>query len=82
MTFDLAASTALLTAMQTRVEEVELYYDVRLDASVLTQYDGHGKCRKVRCYDERYHDTLHNWAGQVGWKSKKDGSWLIVSKLQ
>ena len=76
MTLDADVTKALVTAMQTRVEQVWLYRDVRLDPSVLTQYDGHGKCRKVECWSREYQDTLHNWAGKVGWKSE-NGGWIV-----
>ena len=78
MTLDAAVTKALVTAMETRVEEVRLglWSGVRLDPSVLTQYDGHGKCRKVECWSREYQDTLRNWAGKVGWKSE-NGGWIV-----
>ena len=44
---------ALVRAMETRVEEVELG-DVTLEVETLTKYSGHGKCNKVMSDGEYY----------------------------
>ena len=44
---------ALVSAMDTRVKEVNLYEGVTLDLETLTQYDGTGKCEFLRTWNLR-----------------------------
>ena len=56
---------ALVRAMESHVEEVELDGDVTLDIKVLMEYNGQGKCRKLICNyiaATRYRDQLNTWA--------------------
>ena len=45
---------ALVRAMESRVEEVELgeWGDLSLDITALSQYSGQGMCRKLVCHNE------------------------------
>ena len=45
---------ALVSAMDTRVEEVNLYEGVTLDLRTLTQYDGTGKCGFLKIWNIKY----------------------------
>ena len=60
---------ALVRAMESRVEWVRLGYsgDESLDMTALTQYSGHGKCRFVLCFDDRYKEDLSSWAEKNNW---------------
>jgi len=65
---------ALVRAMESRVEEVELY-EVTLDIRDLMKYNGQGKCREVRCYSDtadRYREQLRIWAKSRNWEVTHD----------
>ena len=69
---------ALVQAMESRVEEVSLsgWEEVSLDISVLTQYNGEGRCREVVCYDaaaDRYWDELSTWSSKINWRWETNG---------
>ena len=66
---------ALVRAMETRVEAVELG-DLTLEMETLTKYSGHGKCNKVMSDGEsdfydflgaKYREELRSWATSKGW---------------
>ena len=72
MTLDTDATRAMVTAMTHGVERVALGEWVSLEISVLTQYDGNGKCSKVECQGrsyEKYWDNIRQWANTVGWNA-------------
>ena len=73
MTLDHDATRALLTALIHGVEEV-LLYNLSLDISVLTAYDGQGKCSRMRFYDmsvgQQGWVDICQWANKVGWNVK------------
>ena len=81
---------ALVRAMESHVEEVQLYKDVTLDIGDLMEYSGQGKCRKVlRCggniYVERYRrqlmEQLRTWATNRNWEVTHDENpYLFVIK--
>jgi len=65
---------ALVRAMESRVEEMELY-EVTLDIRDLMKYNGQGKCREVRCYSDtadRYREQLRIWAKSRNWEVTHD----------
>ena len=63
---------AMVRAMETQVEEVELY-DVTLDIEALTEYSGQGRCTSVVCLRntvDRYSEALNTWT-----TSRTDWMW-------
>ena len=66
---------ALVQAMESGVEEVELDEEVKLDIRDLMKYNGQGKCREVRCYSDtadRYREQLRIWAKSRNWEVTHD----------
>ena len=62
---------ALVRAMESRVQEVELHDGVSLDLTTLTQYSGHGKCESVRCDGDtadKYREEVRSWGERMNWK--------------
>ena len=56
---------ALVRAMESGVEKVELRDEVILDMETLAEYSGQGVCREVKCYGDtaaRSKDELMTWA--------------------
>ena len=71
---DSEETQALVRAMQSRVEEVVLSYEVTLDIRSLMEYSGQGKCRVVRCYNDtapRFREKLRTWATSKNWENVK-----------
>ena len=69
---------ALVRAMESRVEDVELGDGVTLEIRNLMEYSGQGKCRKVRCYNDtkdRYKEQLRTWATSRNWRVTDDEYW-------
>ena len=63
---------ALVRAMETQVEEVQLY-DVTLDIEALAEYSGQGRCTSVVCLRntvDRYSEALKTWT-----TSRTDWMW-------
>ena len=61
---------ALVQAMESGVEEVELRGEVTLDIRSLMEYSGQGKCSKLGCCDDtvpRYREQLMSWASSNNW---------------
>ena len=61
---------ALVRAMESRVERVELCEEVTLDIRILIEYNGQGKCRVVECHFDtvsRYRERLRTWAKSRNW---------------
>jgi len=78
---------ALVRAMESWVEEVELDEDVTLDIWDLMEYSGQGKCRKVWCDSDtadRYKEQLRTWATSRNWEVTRDvyGHFIIEKNLQ
>ena len=73
-------TSALVRAMETRVEEVVLGgREQTLDVTALIQYSGQGRCQLIdmilieKSYDEeKYEEDMKNWA--------KDKQWSITSR--
>ena len=66
---------ALVRAMETCVEGVDLVEKVTLDIRILTEYSGQGKCKEVTCNDgtaDRYRDQLRTWAMSRNWEVTVD----------
>ena len=61
---------ALVHAMESRVEWVELNGGVTLDIRDLMEYSGQGKCRVIECQlntADRYRKHLRRWAKGCNW---------------
>ena len=67
---------ALVSAMDTRVDEVHLYKDVTLDLETLTQYDGTGNCGFLRT-ENGFGDVYK----VIEWVGKMEMNWGAVGKL-
>ena len=73
---------AMVRAMESGVECLELYKGVTLDIRVLRKYNGQGKCRRVDCYFDtanRYMEQLSTWAKSKNWR---DDGGSVVRKLE
>ena len=75
---------ALVQAMESGVEEVELRYKVTLDIEALTEYSGEGECREVELRGDdtatRYRDQLRTWARSKDWKVSQDyDGWMVCT---
>ena len=69
---------ALVRAMESGVEEVELDDGVTLDIRDLMEYSGQGKCRRVWFYSDaldRYREQLRAWATNRTWRVIHDGKY-------
>ena len=61
-------SLALVRAMESRVESVELRLGRgEVDIKALTQYNGEGRCGEVVYYGDRYRDEIRSWAKSIDW---------------
>ena len=70
---DSEETQALVRAMESDVEEVELQGEVTLDIRDLMEYSGQGKCRKVACHrNDRYRKQLRTWAESRNWEVTHD----------
>ena len=58
---------ALVAAMKSRVERVDLKAAVTLDMGTLTGYSGHGACKRLSLYDgaRRYREEFRAWASRI-----------------
>ena len=66
---------ALVQAMESGVEWVELRGEVSLDMEALSEYSGHGVCRRVVLWGDaadRYKGDLRKWAKDRNWRVTKD----------
>ena len=71
---------ALVRAMETGVEKVWLHYKVTLDIRELIEYNGQGKCKEVRCYNDtvpRYIVQLKTWVMGRNWRVTCDCNWMF-----
>ena len=62
---------ALVQAMESRVEEVELHGEMTLDIEALTEYNGQGRCKEVRAYGfvaTKYKEDMRTWASNRNWR--------------
>ena len=62
---------AMVRAMESGVEEGDLYAGVKLDIGDLIKYNGQGKCERVECFGEtvtRYSEQLRTWATSRNWE--------------
>ena len=78
---------AVVRAMDTRIDRVELEYrmlwnrEVSLDTGALTQYSGRGRCRKVEVWagrSDKYRQWLRDWARDRDWSVTKDDEILLT----
>ena len=77
---------ALVRAMETGVERLELDIGVTLDIGVLTQYSGQGICGQVECRDgtaARYSDQLKIWATSKYWEvtDEHDENYIFIYRI-
>ena len=69
---------ALVRAMESHVEIVELDEEVTLEIRNLREYSGQGKCRRVWFYSDavdRYREQLRIWAMNRNWRVIHDGKY-------
>ena len=67
---DSEETQALVQAMESRVEGVDLGREVTLDIRDLIEYSGQGKCSDVVCYRDtapRYMEQLRTWTKSKNW---------------
>ena len=72
---------ALVQAMESRVEWVELGGKVTLDIRDLMKYSGQGKCSRVECGRDtagRYRKQLKTWARSRFWKVTCDDDYQFI----
>ena len=74
---------ALVHAMESRVEWVELNGGVTLDIRDLIEYNGQGKCRQMECFRDtadRYKEQLRTWATSRNWEVTQgdDDDWRFI----
>ena len=76
---------AMVQAMDSRVERVELNMWTTLDIRDLMEYNGQGRCRKVKCTFEtkdRYREQLRTWAMSRNWTVTDDDKfWFIIERI-
>ena len=75
---------ALVRAMESRVEEVELgeWGDLSLDITALTQYSGQGMCRHVYCMGgTALYREVRSWAERINWLISTKGCSVILPRL-
>ena len=74
MYLDQAATSSLVQVLHHGVEKLGLGYPgrVRLHIQTLLEYDGRGRCGRVRCYDDTYKDQMKTWAERVNWVVDED----------
>ena len=75
---------ALVRAMESRVERVQLQAKVTLDISSLMGYGGQGKCGRVECSSDttaRYKDQLRTWTKSRNWAVTWDGLPFTISRI-
>ena len=78
----------LVGAMDSRVEEVNLYEGVTMDLEILTEYDGAGKCGLLRTWNikcnytywledenENQEDGFEDYEKVEKWKGKMENDW-------
>ena len=73
----------LLTAMDTRVEVVELGAEGTLDMETLAQYDGKGECEEVWMFEDTgdwYRQPVKVWALNMGWEIKDRPTWIALNR--
>ena len=77
---------ALVGAMDTRVEEINLHEGVTLDLETLTQYDGTGKCEFLRTWNikcnnlpwlEDQEDAFEDYNYLDEWVEKLEVNWMM-----
>ena len=79
---DSEETRALVRAMESRVEEVELRDEVTLDIRALMEYSGQGKCGKVKCHAGRYSYQLSTWATNRNWSmNDEDRRYLFIRRI-
>ena len=73
---------ALVSAMDTRVEEINLHEGVTLDLETLTQYDGTGKCGFLRTWNikcnnwlEDQEDDFEEYEKVEKWRAEMHKNW-------
>jgi len=84
---DSEETQALVRAMESRVEELELEegHWMTLEIRDLMDYSGQGKCRKVLCDRDtacRYREQLRTWATSRNWRVTRDKEYcFLIEKI-
>ena len=66
-TLGMEETQALLRAMESRVEVVDLSL-VEIDIEALTKYSGQGSCLEIKCYTlDKFFKELEAWASRTNW---------------
>ena len=68
---------ALVQAMVSSVQNVELHDEVTLDIEALAEYRGNSRCTSVKLFSDtaaRYREQLRTWARNIKWGVTQDGS--------
>ena len=76
---------ALVRAMESGVERVDLNEEVTLDIEALTEYSGQGTCKVVLVnYDTatRYRSRLTTWATKINWTTRVLGRGIFLRFTQ
>ena len=71
---------AVVRAMA-NVVSLGLYGEVTLNISTLVTYDGRGKCKKIRFYNntaEKYREEVRRWAQRISWRVTSNVSDKII----
>ena len=58
---------AVVSAMESSVEEVELYLEMELDIEALLEYSGQGRCDTVMIFESEHLEVLKSWAKSHNW---------------
>ena len=77
---DREETQALVRAMESGLERVDLHYRVTLDIRELMEYNGQGKCRGVGCYNdavEKYREKQRTWASRKHWEVISDDNYCF-----
>ena len=73
----------LMRRVENGVETVTLGKQVILDINTITEYDGQGECRAIRCLGDtatRYREDLCAWARRLNWDVDLDNGYLMIEK--
>ena len=72
---------SLVKCLNTNMSVLLLNNNTTVDISVLSQYNGTGKCGYVWCYYDSYDSyrgQVTQWARNKRWKVEDNGSWCIM----
>ena len=70
---------SLVKCLYNSVSQIVLW-NTTLDFSVLSQYDGTGKCDYLKCYNVRYFGQVTQWAHKMRWKVEDDTNEIKITR--